>query len=274
MEWDSPWGKGFPGWHIECSAMSMKYLGGGERSRTIDIHTGGVDHIPVHHTNEIAQSEAATGKKFVNYWLHAGHLVVEGKKMSKSLGNFLKLEDIQKKGFESLALRYLFLTGHYRSTMNFEWSALEGANQALKKLRSKIPNSKFPACSCLKQQRLAGRQILNKNPKLIDKYQKRFIDYISDDLNMPKVLALVWEVVKSDLTQAEKRVLLLAWDKVLGLDLVREEKIDQEILELVKKRDDLRSERKWQEADKIRIEIETKGYLVEDTNKASVVKKK
>ena len=255
MEWQSPWGRGFPGWHIECSAMSMKYLGS-----TLDIHTGGVDHIPVHHTNEIAQSQAATKQKFVNYWLHAGHLVVEGKKMSKSLGNFLKLEDIQKNGFEPLALRYLFLTGHYRSTMNFEWSALKGANQALKKLREKINNIQAPMTKA-------------KIPKS-NKYQKRFIDYISDDLNIPEALALVWEVVKSDLGTSEKRSLLLDWDKVLGLDLAKEEKIDKKILELAKKRDDLRSEKKWQEADKIRIEIESKGYLLQDSNKGSVVKKK
>lgn len=255
MEWDSPWGIGFPGWHIECSAMSMKFLG-----ETLDIHTGGVDHIPVHHTNEIAQSEVATGKKFVNYWLHAGHLLVEGKKMSKSLGNFLKVEDVERKGFDPLALRYLFLTAHYRSTMNFRWKALEGAQRALKNLREKINNIQAPMTK-------------TKTPSS-NKYQRLFNRYISDDLNMPKAIALVWEVMKSNLSDSEKKALVLDWDKVLGLNLDKKEAITKDILILVKQREKLREEKKWQEADEIRIELEEKGFLMEDTSKGSVVKKK
>lgn len=285
MEWDSPWGVGFPGWHIECSAMSMEHLG-----ETIDIHTGGIDHIPVHHTNEIAQSEGATGKPFVKYWLHAGHLLVEGEKMSKSLGNFYRIEDIQKKGFDPLALRYLFLTAHYRAEMNFEWQALEGARSALNKLRAKF--SIFPdwllarrdpeqadACRDNFQFSRKENKYEKKNPKIVS-YKNRFKEYISDDLNMPKAIALVWEVIKSGLPDVEKKRLILDWDKVLGLNLKEsgiwnlESGISEEIKELVGKREKLRKEKKWEEADEIRKEIEKKGYLIEDKQGESIIRKK
>lgn len=245
MEWGSPWGLGFPGWHIECSAMSMKYLG-----ETFDIHTGGVDHIPVHHTNEIAQSEAATGKRFVNFWLHAGHLLVEGQKMSKSSGNFYKLEDIQKRGFDPLVLRYLFLTGHYRSTMNFEWKALEAASTALGKLRERVLNL--------------------KNSDTNAEYEEKFKQALGSDLDIPQALALAWEVVKT----GKAKQMLLGWDKVLGLNLGKPKtKIPEDILVLVKEREKIRREEKWTEADRTRQQIEAKGYILKDTSSGTVVKK-
>jgi len=285
MEWDSPWGVGFPGWAIECSAMSMEHLG-----ETFDIHTGGIEHIPIHHTNEIAQSEGATGKPFVKYWLHGGHLLVENQKMSKSLGNFYRLEDIEKKGFDPLALRYLFLTAHYRSEMNFEWEALEGAQGALNKLRAKF--SIFPgwllakrdpvqanACRDNFQFSKKEKQLEKKNSKT-DSYKNRFVKYISDDLNMPKAIALVWEVIKSDIADSDKRKLILDWDRVFGLNLARqgvknkELVISQEIKELVEERKKLRKENKWEEADEIRKEIEKRGYILEDTALGTKAKKK
>jgi cysteinyl-tRNA synthetase len=264
MEWDSPWGVGFPGWHLECSAMSMKYLG-----PTFDIHTGGIDHIPVHHPNEIAQSEAATGKKFVNYWLHAGHLLVEGEKMSKSLGNFWRLEDVIKKGFQPLALRYLFLTAHYRSTMNFEWRALEGASKALEKLNQHLTvyqrNSKRTELSAEKMVK-------------IEEFQKKFFQAVTSDLDIPTALSLSWEVIKSNIPDYDKYDLLLEWDQILGLGLgqakTEEVVISPEIKSLIDRRELLRKQRKWSEADQVRKEIEEKGYILEDTSKGAKIKKK
>ncbi len=278
MEWQSPWGVGFPGWHIECSAMSMKYLG-----ETIDIHTGGIDHIPLHHTNEIAQSEAATGKPFVKYWLHAGHLLIEGEKMSKSLGNFYRLEDVEKRGFHPMALRYLFLTAHYRSTMNFQWSALEGAGKAWERLKEKFSIFNFQFSN--KEQRTMLSQ--EKMAKL-DEFKKRFNKYINNDLDMPKVLALVWQVVKSNIPDYDKRDLLVEWDEVLGLGLgsvgatgrspkltgVGAQQVAPEIKLLIKKREHLRRKEKWEEADELREQIEEKGYRVEDGEEGTKVKKR
>ena len=266
MEWDSPWGTGFPGWHIECSAMSMKYLGD-----TIDVHTGGIEHIPVHHTNEIAQSECATGKTFVRYWLHANHLLVNGNKMSKSLGNFLRLTDIEKKGFEPLAVRYLFLTAHYRSIMNFEWPALEGAQKTLTRLRDHL--AVFAKLKPLKSQ-LSSDKLAK-----IDGFQARFNQFITDDLNMPLAVALVWEVVKSNIPDYEKRELILGWDQVLGLNLnnlklkAKSLKLNKEALQLVKEREELRKKKQWEEADELRKQIEKKGYLIEDTLEGAKIRK-
>ncbi len=256
MEWQSPWGLGFPGWHLECSAMSMKYLG-----ETFDIHTGGVDHIPVHHTNEIAQSEAATGKPFVRYWLHAGHLKIEGKKMSKSLGNFYRVEDLEKKGFYPLALRYLFLTAHYRSALDLRWEALTASQKAWEKLGEFIRESRQ-----MKKEKISRRQ----QAKLAD-FQRRFKEKLGSDLDFPAVLALVWQLLKSQLPPVEKRDLLLGWDKVLGLDLGRFLRLvsvpspSKEIRELLKQREVLRKRKEWVKADEIRQKIEAQGYLLEDT---------
>ncbi len=248
MHWDSPWGAGFPGWHIECSAMSMKYLG-----ESFDIHTGGIDHIPVHHPNEIAQSEAASGKPFVKYWVHYAFLTVDGKKMSKSLGNYYTIEDVLKKGFDPLALRYFYLTAHYRKPLNFTWEALGAAQNALSELRLKISHSQR---NTLSQEKLAK----------VDQYRAQFDEALADDMNTPQALAVVWEVVKSNIPTPDKYDLLMDFDEVLGLELKKplDEHIPEEITTLARRRDDLRKEKKFSEADKVREEIEAKGYEVED----------
>ncbi|MBI2611155.1 cysteine--tRNA ligase [Candidatus Gottesmanbacteria bacterium] len=267
MEWDSTWGKGFPGWHIECSVMGMAVLG-----NHFDVHTGGVDHIQVHHTNEIAQSEAATGEKFVNYWLHGEHLLVDGQKMSKSLGNFYRVEDIVKKGFDPLALRYLFLTASYRMQMNFTWEALQSAQNALKNFKFEILN--------LKSKNGLERTVLSEDKlKKVDDYRQKFTDAVNDDLNTPKALAVSWEVLKSNIPSPDKYDLIMFFDEVLGLDLknaklkMQNAKIPAEVMELVKRREELRKKGKFEEADRVREEIKDKGYEVEDTTTGSLIKK-
>lgn len=255
MHWDSPWGDGFPGWHIECSAMSMKYLGD-----QIDIHTGGEDHIPVHHTNEIAQSEAATGKSpFSRFWLHYAFLTVDGVKMSKSLGNYFTLEDIVNKKYDPLSLRLLYLGAHYKKPMNFTWEALESAQIALKKLHEQVQGLKVQA----------DRLVLSaeKESKIVD-FQTRFMSFINDDLNTPKALALVWEVLKSNIPSLDKYDLLISFDEVLGLGLnntkKHDHKIPEEIQVLLKKRDELRKQKRFEEADKIRDKVIGMGFDVSD----------
>jgi len=271
MEWDSPWGVGFPGWHIECSVMSMKHLG-----ESFDIHTGGVDHIPVHHTNEIAQSEAVTGKPFVKYWFHNGFLMVEGEKMSKSLKNFLRVEDIKKKGFDPLVLRYLFLSGHYRTKMNFTWKGLEAADEGYKKLKSIVSEwggvKSRTSLSEEKLQKLQGSTL-------------KFRQAVENDLAMPQAMAVVWEMVKSNIPEQDKWELIQDWDRVLGLDLGQitnnklqmtnnKLQITNEVEELVKKREELRKEKKYDEADEIKKQVEEKGFKMEDTVEGTVVKLK
>ncbi|MBI3955308.1 cysteine--tRNA ligase [Candidatus Gottesmanbacteria bacterium] len=276
MEWDSPFaptqgrgkGKGFPGWHIECSAMSIKFLG-----QTIDIHTGGVDHIPIHHTNEIAQSEAASGKLFVRFWLHAEHLTVEGEKMSKSLHNFFRLQDLNEKGFDSLSLRYLFLTAHYHTAMNFTWKAMEGAQTALANLREQISNFQFPISN------KKGVSLLDAKSGGINEYKNKFISAVNNDLNIPQSLAVMWEMLKSNLSASEKYDLVLYFDKVLGLDLDQitenrdQRTIPPEIMELSALREKYRQEKKWSESDEVRAKIEKQGFTVEDTNNGTIIKK-
>lgn len=244
MEWDSPWGIGFPGWHIECSAMSMKALG-----ESLDLHTGGIDHINIHHSNEIAQSEGATGKPFVKYWVHHNFLVVEGEKMSKSLNNFYTVEDVIKKDFDPMALRYLYLQTHYRQEMNFTWQALEGAQSALNKLRNFIDG-------------FDGGGIVLEN------FKKDFIDAVNDDMNMSKALAFVWEMIKSDNLDSDKAKTLWEFDNILGLGLLNykheDKEMPEEIKKLLEKREVLRKEKKYEEADKIREEIIKLGFRVED----------
>jgi cysteinyl-tRNA synthetase len=254
MEWESPWGKGYPGWHIECSAMGMKYLG--ER---FDIHTGGIDHIPVHHTNEIAQNWVATGHKVVNYWLHGEHLTIEGEKMAKSLKNFYRVVDLKNRGFEPLALRYLFLTAHYRARLNFTWESLEAAQKALKHLRAEV------------------RSLQGKGQSLKDSpadYRQRFLAAINNDLDTPRALAVVWEMVKNqNLKSKYKKKLILDFDQVLGLGLaeVRSLKISRKVKELLVKRDKLRKQGKWAEADKIRTQVKKLGFEIEDTEEGPKV---
>lgn len=251
MHWDSPWGDGFPGWHIECSAMSSKYLG-----KTIDIHTGGVDHIPVHHENEIAQSEGASGKKFVNIWFHYNFLMVDNQKMSKSLGNIYTIDDIIKKNFDPLALRYLFLQSHYRQIANFTWKSLKSAQESLLKLKNIISELKN------KNQ----DENLSQSNHDINSYIKKFNQYISNDLQIPQALAVAWDMLKSDLNSQKKLNLILNFDKVFGLNLdkVSIHHISSEIMNLANQRLILREQKKFKEADNLRKKIEKKGYLIED----------
>ncbi len=259
MQWVSPWGNGFPGWHIECSAMSMKYLG-----EHFDVHCGGVDHIPVHHTNEIAQSEAATGRKWVNYWLHGEFLVMAKGKMAKSAGGIVTLQALTDKGFEPLDYRYFALNAHYRSILEFSWEGLEAAHNALKRLKDRV--------------RVMVKNKGSKGKVYAAKYKKWFLKEVNDDLNMPKALAVVWGMLKDDkLGNIEKYSLLLDFDKVLGLSLGEikpEEKMPTDVVRLAEQREDARNRKDWKKADWIRSEIEKKGYVVEDSTDGYLLKKK
>ncbi|RJQ17377.1 cysteine--tRNA ligase [Candidatus Woesearchaeota archaeon] len=262
MVWDSPWGKGYPGWHIECSAMSMKYLG-----EQFDMHCGGIDHIPVHHTNEIAQSEGATGKKSVNYWLHGEFLVLDKEKMAKSEGNILTISVLEEKGFDPLDFRYLCLNTHYRKQLQFNIEGLEGARNAFAALKRKIIELKEDASS------------KTKNITEDDKYKQQFLEAINDDVNIPQALAVLWTVLKDDdLSSDEKLALAFDFDNVFGLSLenIEEEKIDvpEEIMELVEKRQQARKEKDFSLADKLRAMIEKKGYSLDDTPQGIKIKKK
>lgn len=268
MSWPSPWAeKSFPGWHIECSAMSMKYLG-----EQFDIHTGGIDHLTIHHPNEIAQSEAATGKKpFVKYWVHHNFLTVDGEKMSKSKDNFFTILDIEDKGFEPMALRLLFLQSHYRSQLNFTWESLEAAQTSWNKLKRMLAD----------WQGLADKY--DQFSSEAQAYQQQFIDFMEDDLKTPEAAAVLWEVVKSDLPDKEKRALLLEFDQILGLGLdqitadqtgqVAIEDLPAEIQELLEERSQARQDQDWSSADKIRQQISKLGYRVEDTPQGQVVRR-
>lgn len=281
MEWDSPWGRGFPGWHIECSAMSLKYLGNayvsgkinGEQSQTIDIHTGGIDHIPIHHTNEIAQSEAVTKKQFVKYWIHHNFLLVEGKKMSKSLNNFLTIDDLIKKGFDPLALRFLLLQTHYRQESNFTWEALIGAQTVYNQLKSQM--------AVIKQQKDKGERATLSEEKLekVNSLRKEFKDTIRMDLNTPQAVAILWKTVKSNIPAGDKFEIVQIFNEVLGLGLDSyilpiEEAIPPEVNRLFDQRKKLRLENKFNEADNVRKQIEELGFVIVDLEDTSFVKKR
>lgn len=255
--WQSPWGPGRPGWHIECSAMSMKYLG-----KTFDIHTGGVDLIFPHHENEIAQSEAATGKKFVNFWLEGEHLLVDGRKMAKSLGNFYTLRDLENKKFSPLAFRYLILTSHYRSKLNFTWKSLAAAENALSGL-----------CRFIREPEVRQKSKIEADKKT-KIYEKKFAAAINNDLDMPKAVSLVWKLIKdASLLAGTKKRLLFKFDKVLGLGLNRLKplKIPREIEYLTKKREQFRKNKQFMQADRLREKINRLGYIVEDTPEGPVI---
>lgn len=259
MRWSSPWGTGFPGWHIECSAISMKYLG-----KTLDIHSGGVDHIPVHHENEIAQSEAVTDKKFVNYWVHFNFLLVDGKKMSKSLGNFYTLEDIKNHNINPLALRLLFLQSHYRQEMNFTWESVSAAHEAYKKLIEISLNLKKK-----------GDNKDLKETKSIKDYRHKFTEALSNDLQTPQAIALMWKMLKSSLSEIDKYCLLIEFNKVLGLGLDQIEKtqIPQKIINLAEERQKARKNKDFKKADEIRNQIQSKKYSIEDKDSNFEIKK-
>lgn len=260
MEWDSPWGKGFPGWHIECSAMSRKYLGD-----TFDIHCGGIDHIPVHHTNEIAQSEACTGKPYVHYWMHGEFLNEDSGKMSKSKGEFLTLNVLEKEGFSPLDYRFLLLQAHYRSNINFHFEALKSAQAGLHNIRLKMQALKdITPASALS----AAGEIL----------VKKFEVAIFDDLNAPEALAVFFAALRDHaLPEAERKKILLQFDSILGLDLEkmmhRQDIIPAEIQALVAARDEARKNKDWTGSDRLRDELQVKGYKVEDSPKGTKVSK-
>lgn len=262
MHWESPWGDGFPGWHIECSAMAMKYLG-----ETIDIHAGGIDHIPVHHENEIAQSEAATGKPFVRVWFHNAFLTIDGTKMSKSLGNFYTIDDITKKGIDPAAVRLLFLQSHYRQTTNFTWEAADAAQNSLVKIRGQLQSLRMKT----DQPELSPEKLSQ-----IEEFQKEFRDAVENDLNMPQAVAVVWSVLKSNVPPQDKLDLVLDFDQVLGLNLnvARIDEIPEDILRLAANRDTARRAKNFSESDRLRREIDDRGYTVLDTATGFTVKKK
>ncbi|MCP4643062.1 MAG: cysteine--tRNA ligase [bacterium] len=249
MEWPSPWGAGFPGWHLECSAMSMKYLG-----ETFDLHTGGVDHIPVHHPNEIIQSEAATGVRFVNYWAHGGWLSMgDSEKMSKSEGGTLLIDHLIERGYDPLAFRYLVLTAHYRSPLKFTWEALDAAASALRRVREEV--------ACASSQ--AG--------SVSAPYMERFSAALSADLNTPEAVAVLWGLVKdSDVNPRDKAATILAMDTVLGLRVQTRPSlgvtdVPTEVLRLVQKRREAKAQREYAEADALRDRIGDLGFDVMDT---------
>lgn len=258
MQWESPFGKGFPGWHIECSAMSIKYLG-----EQFDIHCGGIDHIPVHHTNEIAQSEAATGKHpWVKYWLHGEFLVLDKGKMSKSSGEFLTLQVLRDKGYEPLVYRYFCLGAHYRQQLSFSFEGLDAAKNAYEKLKSRVIE--------MKQKGEKG---------VIDDmgYLSKFSEAINDDLNTPKALALMWDMLKDD-DVGNKLSLLMEFDRVLGLGINGMKKEDfevpEEITRLLAHRKDARKKKDWKLADELRDRMKEKGFLVLDTSEGQKLEKK
>lgn len=249
MEWDNPWErKGFPGWHIECSAMSSKYLG-----QPFDIHCGGIDHIPVHHENEIAQSEAANDKKYVNYWIHGEFMMVEGRRMGKSEGNAYLVEDLISKSIDPLAFRYLNLGTHYRIQLNFTWDGLKGAETALHRLRGQVQN--------LMSKVSAG--------KVDEKFREKFLVSINSDLNTAEALSLVWELLKSDLSDDNKLATILDFDRVLGLKLTEKNEVNltlsDDVKKLLKLRMEARTSKNFAESDRLREEMKKLGYQVKDT---------
>ncbi len=248
MQWDSPWGRGFPGWHVECSAMSMKYLGD-----RIDIHCGGVDHIPVHHTNEIAQSEGVVGHKWVNYWMHGEFLVLSNGKMSKSKGDFLTVSSIEDKGFSGLDYRYFCLQSRYRKQLLFNFDALKDAALSYKKLKDKVSNI------ILKSKQDKYNEI---DENIIEYYKEKFSKQIGDDLNTPNAFTILQEVIKTDkLSNMEKKILIESFDNVFSLELVnhknsKNSEVDEIIInKLIEDRNLARKSKNWVEADTIRDKL-------------------
>ena len=251
QEWDSPWGIGFPGWHIECSAMSMKYLG-----ESFDIHTGGQDHVQIHHTNEIAQSEAATGKPFVRYWLHGAWLLFKGRKISKSIGGLYTISELEKLGFEPIDFRYLCLGTHYRKPLSFTIDNLKTARNSYQRLKNIISE-------------------LKDDKKTNKKYLEDFKTAINDDLDMPGALRVLWDLVRNKNAKGKLRT-IKEMDRILGLDLLKKEKIviPQKIKKLIEQREKFRKAGNFKEADEIRKKINNLGFIIEDTEKGAVVKKR
>ncbi len=276
QEWDSPWGKGFPGWHLECSVMSQKYLG-----RQFDIHSGAIDLIPVHHTNEIAQSQAAFGQIPARFWLHGEFLLLDNNKISKSAGDNITVEKIAEK-FNPLAFRYLTLTAHYRSPLNLTWESLEGAQAALKRLQQIVRDLKKSGGAKIWLLKLInffgiGGKKISAAVKNYRRYQEKFLETINDDLDLPRAVALIWEIIdEPTLPPAAKLNLLMKFDKIFGLNLkeVPPLKPSPRVKELALKREQFRQQKNWSKADQLRLEIENAGWLVEDTPQGPQLKPK
>jgi len=256
QQWPSPWGSGNPGWHIECSAMIRSLLG-----TEIDIHSGGMDHIPVHHNNEIAQSECANSRPLARYWLHEAFITIEGEKISKSLGNDIYLSDITAKGFHPLALRYFYLQASFRTPVSFSWEALEASDSALRKLW-----------------RLASETLEDaKGKKTSSDTERRMIAILRDDLSTPAALALLWETLRDeDMSSSDQLAVLSSADAVLGLSLLQppmtpETILPEDVQTLVRERDEARARKDFGTSDELRIHLSNRGYLVEDGPSGTVV---
>ena len=260
MKWESPWGLSYPGWHIECSAMSRKYLGD-----VFDIHTGGIDHIPTHHENEIAQSKGLTGKNPANIWMHCDFIQIDGGKMSKSLGNVYTLDILQQNGIEPLAYKLFCFSSHYRNKINFTFEGAKSAVISLNRLREGYKNH------------LNGNSIIEKS--IIEEYENRFHEAINDDLNIPIAMSVVWEVVRNSKKSKDLADLLLKFDTVLGLNIKNSEEtklkldIPEEIQSLINKRKKARDEKNWKLSDELRDKIKQLGYQVIDNKDGMTVKK-
>ena len=258
MKWNSKWGLCYPGWHIECSAMSRKYLGD-----KFDIHTGGVDHIPIHHENEIAQSIGATGHNLANYWMHVEFLLIDGGKMSKSLGNVYTLNDLKAKGIDALSYRYFTYSSHYRNKLNFTWDAIKSAKNSLNKLRDMIALHK------------GVNKKIDKN--IISKYEEQFLDAIIDDMNMPVAISIVWEIAKEKEKSNDFYELIKKFDSVLSLDLDKNDKeninIPEDIKLILNERKDARKNKNFAKSDELRDKLKDLGYIVKDTKDGQIIEK-
>ena len=258
MKWDSPWGPSYPGWHIECSAMGRKYLG-----EQFDIHTGGIDLIPTHHENEIAQSKGVCGKVPANYWVHGEYLLIDGGKMSKSLGNVYLMKDFITRGYNPIVYKLFSYSCHYRNKLNFTWDGIEAASKSLERLKNGY------------QIHLQGKDEVEDN--IVEEYENRFHKAINDDLNMPLAMGTVWEVVRNEKKSPKLAKLLLKFDTVLGLEIDKkeeQEEIPQEILDLVEQRKQARQNKDWAKSDELRDLIQSKGYEIKDSKEGTEVKRK
>ena len=259
MKWDSPWGPSYPGWHIECSAMGQKYLG-----EQFDIHTGGIDLIPTHHENEIAQSKGNCGKVPARFWMHGEYLLINGGKMSKSLGNVYLVKDIIEKGYDPLVYRLFSFSSHYKNKLNFTWEGMDAAAKSLERLKNGY------------QLHLVGKDEIED--KMVNAFEEKFHQAINDDLNMPLAMSVVWEVVRHEQKSPKLAELLAKFDTVLGLNITEAleqvtEEIPAEILELVKLRKVARENKDWVKSDELRDTIQEKGYQIKDTKDGMEVKK-
>ena len=259
MKWESPWGLSYPGWHIECSAMSNKYLG-----EEFDIHTGGIDLVPTHHENEIAQSKGCTGKIPAKFWMHCEFLLIDGGKMSKSLGNTYLVQDLIDKGYDPLSFKMLCFTSHYRNKLNFTWEGLSNAQTSLIRLKEGYEKHKN-----------GNAEVENS---IIQEYKTKFLEAINDDLNMPVAMSVVWDVVKNPNKSKKLAELLLDFDKVLGIKIEekveqKQDEIPQEVLELVEQRQKAREEKNWALSDELRDKINCLGYNVKDSKEGMQLEK-